>query len=299
MGITVVDLSRRGDQGSPSPLASLVELAAEVDWHLGNWITAANAQNPEQLLTLQTNSQQADGLLGWTLRASLAVAGNDAPVELMSQWVIDLDGALVGTGTPVSCHVGLAAGYNPSGGLGAHGLLSGGRGTTASLVSLSTPFPLPAVAAFSLDPDQEFFVFAFAQHSFTSRQSVPLLIAKDVFSGQWHLGQTDMAGVTAAVAWDPLSGRLVLANGFRVEAPSGTTLHTMLSRPAQWSPVTPGIAFQDPLPQVQWLNPVVLPDALAVYGRRSAHLSYGRAVDGSGWLVLGPTPLAVRMEEPS
>lgn len=287
MAVALDDLSRRGDQGAP-----LIELAAEVDWHLGNWITAANAQNPGQLLTLQTNSQQASGLLGWTLHARLAALDNGAAVELMSQWVLDQASRLV------SCHVGLAAGHNPSGGLGAHGLLSGGRGTSGSQVNLDSPYPLPAVVASSLDLGQEFFVFAFAQHSFTNRQAVPLLIAKDVTSGQWHLGQTDMAGVTSAVAWDPLSGRLVLANGLRLDI-AATTLHTVLSRPAQWSPATPGIAWQDPLPPVQWLNPVVLPDALGIYGRQFSHLSYGRAVDGSGWLVLGPLHLAVRMEEPT
>jgi hypothetical protein len=286
MAVAVVDLSRRGDQGSP-----LSELAAELDWQLSSWIQAANAQNPQQQLTLLTNSQQAAGLLGWTLRCRLAALHNGAAVELMSQWVLNLATAAV------SCQVGLASGHDPSGGLGAHGLLSGGRGTTTSQVSVTAPFPLPAVIASSLDPGQEFFVFAFSQHTFSTRQAIPLLIAKDVLSGQWHLGLTDMAGMTAAAAWDSSHSRLLLAAGFRLEAVAQTP-HTVLSRPAQWSPITPGIVWQDPLPPVQWLNPVVLPDALAVYGRSFGHLSYARASDGSGWLVLGPSPLAVRIEEP-
>jgi hypothetical protein len=286
MAVAVLDLSRRGDRGEP-----LAELAAELDWRLASWIAAANAQNPDQLLTLATNSQQADGWLGWTLRARLNAQHNGLPVELMGQWVIEL-----ATGS-VRCHLALAAGHDPAAGLGAHGLLSGGRGTSSSLVSLNEPFPLSAVAASSLEPGQEFFVFCFGQHTFSNRHGLPLLIAKDVLSGQWHLALADTNGVIAAAAWDAATAQLLLADGLRSDFPGLS--HTILSRPAQWSPLTPGILWQDPLPLVQWLQPVVLPDALGVYGRRFAHLGYARAVDGSGWLGLGPTPLAVRMDDPT
>ena len=286
MAVTVLDLSRRCDRGEP-----LAELAAELDWRLASWIAAANAQNPDQLLTLATNSQQADGWLGWTLRARLSAQHNGLPVELMGQWVIEL-----ATGS-VRCQVGQAAGHYPSAGLGAHGLLSGGRGSSSSLVSLNAPFPLSAVAASSLDPGQEFFAFAFAQHTLSNRHGLPLLIAKDVLSGQWHLALADTNGLLAAAAWDRAMGQLLLADGLRNDAPG--LAHTMLSRPAQWSPLTPGIAWQEPLPPVQWLQPVVLPEALGVYGRSFAHLGYARAADGSGWLGLGPTPLAVRLDDPA
>ncbi len=56
--------------------------------------------------------------------------------------------------------------------------------------------------ASSLAAGQEFICFAFSQHSFSNRQAVALLIAKDVVSAQWHLSLTDMAGVIATVAWN-------------------------------------------------------------------------------------------------
>lgn len=286
MAVTVLDLSRRGDRGAPFP-----ELAAEVDWLLASWIAAANAQNPAQLLTLSTNSQQADGWLGWTLRARLSAQHNGLPVELMAQWVIEL-----ATGS-VRCHLALAAGHDPAAGLGGHGLLSGGRGTTSSLVSLNAPFPLSAVVASSLDPGQEFFAFCFGQHTFSSRHGLPLLIAKDVLSGQWHLALADTNAVIAAAAWETATAQLLLADGLRTVVPG--LAHTILLRPAQWSLITPGIIWQDPLPPLQWLNPVVLPDAFGVYGRGFAHLGYARAADGSGWLGLGPTPLVVRIDDPT
>ena len=58
------------------------------------------------------------------------------------------------------------------------------------------------MVASSLAAGQEFICFAFSQHSFSNRQAVALLIAKDVVSAQWHLSLTDMAGVIATVAWN-------------------------------------------------------------------------------------------------
>lgn len=287
MAATLLDLSRRGDT-SAAPVA---EMAAAVDGHLASWIAAANAQNPTQLLTLATNSQQAEGFAGWTLRARLSALTNGVPVELMGQWVLNLSTGIVTT------HVGLASGHAPAAGLGSHGLLSGGRGTTSSQVILNRPFPLAAVIASSLTAGQEFFAFAFAQHTFSNRQAVALLIAKDVVSGLWHLGHTDMAGVLSAVAWSSSSARLMLADAFRLDSPSSTS--SLLSRPAQWSWITPSIAFQTPLPPVQWLDPVALPQDLAIYTRTLGHLAYFKAADGSEWLMLGAARLMVRVLDPA
>lgn len=286
MAAVLLDLSRRGDTETP-----LGDLGAAVDGHLASWIAAANAQNPDQLLSLATGSQQAEGFLGWTLRARLAAQHNAAPVELMSQWAITLATSTVTT------HVGLAAGHDPAGGLGSHGLLTGGRGTTSSQVSQNRPYPLAAVIASSLQPGQEFFAFAFGQHTFSNRQAVALLIAKDVSSGLWHLGHSDMAGALAAAAWSSWTGKVVLADGFRLE--TFVTTGTVLSRPAQWSPITPTIVYQTPLPPVQWLDPVVLPAELAIYTRTGGHLAYVQGADGSGWLMLGPARLLVRTQDPS
>lgn len=287
MAATLLDLSRRGDT-SAAPVA---EMAAAVDGPLASWIAAANAQNPTQLLTLATNSQQAEGFAGWTLRARLSALTNGVPVELMGQWVLNLSTGIVTT------HVGLASGHAPAAGLGSHGLLSGGRGTTSSQVILNRPFPLAAVIASSLTAGQEFFAFAFAQHTFSNRQAVALLIAKDVVSGLRHLGHTDMAGVLSAVAWSSSSARLMLADAFRLDSPSSTS--SLLSRPAQWSWITPSIAFQTPLPPVQWLDPVALPQDLAIYTRTLGHLAYFKAADGSEWLMLGAARLMVRVLDPA
>jgi hypothetical protein len=288
MAATLLDLSRRGDTAAP-----LVELAAAVDGPLASWIAAANAQNPDQRLTLATNSQQAEGYLGWTIRARLAAQAQShgLPVELMSQWVISLESSVVTT------HVGSASGHDPTGGLNTHGLLSGGRGTTTSLVSQNRPYPLAAVIASSLTPGQEFFAFAFSQHTFSNRQAVALLIAKDVISGLWHLGHTDMAGTVAAAAWSTSTAKVVLADGFRLE--TFVTASTLLSRPAQWSPITPTIIHQTPLPPLQWLDPVALPADLAIYTRTAGHLAAMKGADGSLWLMLGPSRLMVRVIDPA
>lgn len=288
MAATLLDLSRRGDTAAP-----LVELAAAVDGPLASWIAAANAQNPDQQLTLATNSQQAEGFAGWTIRARLAepAQSNGLPVELMSQWVISLESSVVST------HVGSASGHNPAGGLGSHGLLSGGRGTTTSQVSQTRPYPLAAVATWSLMPGQEFFAFAFSQHTFSNRQAVALLIAKDVISGLWHLGHTDMAGTVAAAAWSTSTAKVVMADGFRLE--TFVTTSTLLSCPAQWGLITPTIVYQEPLPPVQWLEPVALPADLAIYTRTASHLAAMQGADGSRWLMLGPSRLMVRITDPA
>ncbi|MFO7628441.1 MAG: hypothetical protein R6W06_02785 [Prochlorococcaceae cyanobacterium] len=287
MAATFVDLSRRGDLANALPL-----LAAELDGQLASWIAAANAQNPSQLLTLSTNSQQAPGYLGWTLRASLLSQQAAAPVVLMSQWVIHTTTAAITT------HVGLASGHNPAGGLGAHGLLSGGRGSTNSSITTSRPLPLAALAAWSLSPGGEFFVFSLCQHTFSNRQSLPLLIAKDVISGNWHLGNIDMAGVINTAAWSVNKPQLLLSDGFRNEQLS-SGLPLLLSRPAQWQPLVPGAAYVEPLPPVQWWDPVALPADLAIYNRTYAHMGYFKAADGSEWLQLGPSRLVVRVVDPA
>jgi hypothetical protein len=92
MAATIRDLSRRGDQGLP-----IVDVAALVDGHLASWITAANAQNTGQLLTLIAGSQQAPGFLGWTVKARISAQNLGQPVELMSQWVLNLSTAGVTT----------------------------------------------------------------------------------------------------------------------------------------------------------------------------------------------------------
>ncbi len=287
MAATIRDMSRRGDQGLP-----IVDVAALVDGHLASWITAANAQNTAQLLTLIANSLQAPGFAGWTVQARITAQNAGQPVDLMSQWVLNL-----ATGG-VTAHAGLAAGRDPGGGLGAHGVLSGGRGSTNTLMSLTIPYPLAAVAAWSLTPGQEFFAFAWSQHNLSSRQALALLIAKDVTTGDWHLSNTDMAGVVNTAAWSRNLPQLMLASSFRLESFSGTTV-SLLTRPAQWQPIVPGIIFTTPLAPVQWWDPVVLPVDLAQYHRSGANLGYFRAGDGSEWLQLGPARLAVRAVDPT
>jgi hypothetical protein len=287
MAATITDLSRRGDQGFALP-----GLFAEAHALLTAWITAANGQNPSQLLSVLTGPADAPGFCGWTIRARLAALSGGQPVELMSQWVANLS-----TGS-VTTHVGLAAGFTPGPALGGHGSLTGGVGTTSSLITLANqPLPLGAVVASSLAAGQEFFCVAFCQHSFSNRQAVALLIAKDVVSGQWHLSLTDMAGVIATVAWNLVRPQVQLATAFRVDFfSSGFPL--MLVRPAQWLPLTPTIVFTTPLPPVQWWDPVALPADLAIYNRTFTSLGYIKAADGSEWLQLGPSRLVVRLKDP-
>jgi hypothetical protein len=287
MAATITDLSRRGDQGFALP-----GLFVEAHALLMAWLTAANGQNPTQLLSLLTGPAGEPGFCGWTIKARLAALSGGQPVELMAQWVANL------TTGAVTTHAGLAAGFSPGSALGGHGSLTGGVGTTSSLITLgSQPLPLGAVVASSLAAGQEFFCFAFSQHSFSNRQAVALLIAKDVVSGQWHLSLTDMAGVIATVAWNQARPQLLLSTAFRADFfSSGFPL--MLVRPAQWLPITPTIVYTTPLPPVQWWDPVALPPDLAIYNRTFTSLGYIKPADGSEWLQLGPSRLVVRLKDP-
>ena len=284
MAATITDLSRRGDQGFALP-----GLFGEVHALLMAWLTTANNQNPTQLLSVLTGPAVAPGFCGWTIKARLAALSGGQPVELMSQWVANLSSGAVTT------HAGLAAGFSPGPALGGHGSLTGGVGTTSSLISLANqPLPLGAVVASSLAAGQEFFCFAFSQHSFSNRQAVAVLIAKDVVSGQWQLSLTDMAGVIAAVAWSTNKPQVLLATAFRADWFSSAT-PLMLVRPAQWVPITPSVAFVTPLPPVQWWDPAALPADLGLYNRSGTSFGFFKAADGSEWLQLGGARLAVRV----
>jgi hypothetical protein len=284
MAATITDLSRRGDQGFAVPA-----LFNEATGYLATWITAANGQNPNQVLSVLTGPAGAPGFCGWTLKARLAALNGGSPVELISQWVANL------TSGAVTTHTGLASGFTAGTALGGHGSLTGGVGTTSSLITLgSQPLPLGAVVASSLAAGQEFFCFAFSQHSFSNRQAVALLIAKDVVSTQWHLSLTDMAGVIAAVAWSTNKPQVLLATAFRADWFSSAT-PLMLVRPAQWVPITPSVAFVTPLPPVQWWDPAALPVDLGLYNRSGTSFGFFKAADGSEWLQLGGARLAVRV----
>jgi len=284
MAATITDLSRRGDQGFALPA-----LFGEAHALLMAWITAANGQNPSQLLSLLTGPAGAPGFCGWTLKARLAALSSGQPVELISQWVANLS-----TGA-VTTHAGLASGFTAGTALGGHGSLTGGVGTASSLITLPPqPLPLGAVVASSLAAGQEFLCFAFSQHSFSNRQAVALLIAKDVVSAQWHLSLTDMAGVIAAVAWNLARPQVMLSTAFRADWFSSAT-PLMLVRPAQWVPITPSVAFVTPLPPVQWWDPAALPADLGLYNRSGTSFGFFKAADGSEWLQLGGARLAVRV----
>lgn len=288
MAAAITDLCRRGDEG-----VALPGLFAEAHALLMAWITAANGQNPAQLLSVLNGPAGAPGFCGWTINARLAALSGGQPVELMSQWVANLSSGAVTT------HAGLASGFSPGIALGGHGSLTGGVGTTSSLITLPPqPLPLGAVVASSLVAGQEFFCFAFSQHSFSNRQAVALLIAKDVVSGQWHLSLTDMAGVIATVAWNLVRPQVLLATTFRGDFFSSAA-PLMLVRPAQWLPLTPTIFYQQPLPPVQWWDPVALPADLAIYNRTFTSLGYIKAADGSEWLQLGPSRLVLRLKDPT
>jgi hypothetical protein len=154
------------------------------------------------------------------------------------------------------------------------------------------------VVASSLAAGQEFICFAFSQHSFSNRQAVALLIAKDVVSAQWHLSLTDMAGGIATVAWNLARPQVLLSTTFRADFFSSAA-PLMLVRPALWVPITPTVFYQQPLPPVQWWDPVALPADLALYNRTFTSLGYIKPADGSEWLQLGPSRLVVRLKDPT
>ncbi len=234
---------------------------------------------------------ETPGFCGWTIKARLALLNLGQPVELMSQWVANL------TTGAVTVHGALASGFTAGSALGGHGTLTGGVGTTNSLITLlPQPLPVGAVVASSLAADQMYFAFAITQHTFTNRQAVAGLIAKDVVSGQWHLSFTDMAGVLGAVAWIASRPGVVLSTSIRLDYFSSAT-PLMLTQPVQWNPITPGITSQTPQPPVQWFDPVVLPADLAIYNRTFSSFGYFIGADGTEWLQLGPARLAVKVKD--
>ncbi|MCP9841930.1 hypothetical protein KBY93_15040 [Synechococcus sp. J7-Johnson] len=290
MVATLVDLSRRGDTGG----FVVPQVFAAADALLRTWMVAANAQNTSQELSILTGPGETAGFCGWTIKARLALLNLGQPVELMSQWVANL------TTGAVTVHGAPASGFTGGGALGGHGMLIGGVGTTNSLITLlPQPLPVGAVVASSLAADQEYFAFAFTQHTFSNRQAVVLLIAKDVYSGQWHLSFTDMAGAIGAVAWIANRPGVVLSNSIRLDYFSSAT-PLMLTQPVQWNPITPGITAATPPalnPPVQWFDPVVLPADLALYNRTSSSFGYFIGAEGTEWLQLGPARLAVKVKE--
>jgi hypothetical protein len=284
MPATVTDLSRRGDQGFAIPA-----LFADVQLLLAGWITAANAQNPTQLLEVLTGPAADAAHLGWTIRATLAATSGGAPVRLMSQWV-----ATLATNT-VTTSIGLASGHAPAGGLGAHGLLSGGQSQALQTLFPAEPLPVLAWVLRSLEAGQEYFGFCFSLHTFSNRQAVVLLIAKDVTSGQWHLHHTSMTGVIGLGAWNGAAGKEIFSTGLWTDFANGPPF--TLRRPATWILATPSIAYTNPLPPPRRWDPVVLPADFGAYTRSFGTGGYLRLADGSEWLLFGPGRLAVRLVE--
>ncbi len=283
MAAILSDLSRRGDQGFPLP-----DLFAEVQGLLASWLVAANAQNPSQLLEVLTGPAADAEHLGWTIRATLAATSGGQPVQLISQWV-----ATLATST-VTTAVGLATGHNPAGGLGAHGLLSGGQfHAVAASLHPAEPYPALAWVVRSLAPGQEYFGFCLSLHMFSTRQAVVLLIAKDVTSGLWHLHNTTMSGLQCMVAWNLAAPREIFATALWSEFFNGPPF--ALRHPSAWMLATPSIVHVTPLPPLRRWDPVVLPADFGTYNRTFATGGYLKAADGSEWLLFGPSRLAVRL----
>ena len=268
MAAILSDISRRGDQGFP-----IQGLFSDVQALLASWLAVANAQNPSQLLEVLTGPAANAEHLGWTIRATLAATSGGQPVQLISQWVATL------AATTVTSAVGLAAGHNPAGGLGAHGLLSGGQ-LHAPLASLNPAEPFPALAwvVRSLAPGQEYFGFCLSLQMFSTRQAVVLLIAKDVTSGLWHLHNTTMSGAQGMVAWNLAAAREIFSTALWGEFFNG-----------------PPFALRHPLPPVRRWAPVVLPEDFGTYTRTFATGGYFKGANGSEWLLFGPSRLAVRL----
>ena len=288
MVATLTDLSRRGDTG----VLVLPEVFSSVDGLLRSWMATANAQNPTQLLSVERAPGEVPGFTGWVIRARLSALNSGQPVELMSQWVANLSTAAVTT------HCGLASGYTPGDALGGYGALTGGVGSDNSQIELlPKAHPVGALVASSLEPGQEYFCFSHSQHTFSNRQAVALLIAKDVESAQWHLALTNTLSAIAVVSWRANRSLPFLSTSLRLDYTS-STLPLMLTVPVQWVPLTPGVLFQTPQPPVQWFDPVRLPDDFGLYNRLHGMFGYFIGADGSHWLQMGGARLAVRLVEP-
>jgi hypothetical protein len=293
MAITFRDLSRRGDLGDP-----LYPLLMEVHGHLLTWMAAANLQNPEQLLEVVVAPDAQEGVLGWTIRATLDVEVEGAPLQFMLQWLTSLSAQTIRQA------VGLASTWDPEAGYGApHGLVDGplNQFRTARFYS---SLPVIAYAGWSLDPGQEFFCFCFNRSTDNRGRGMVLYIAKDANTGHWTLCSDLFAGsdhsahlreICLFIGWAASIQQWRTA--MQLYRYSGGTLHALLPRP-HW--VLNAVHSTDPaLLSPRVILPLLPPLPLASYTRTYNVGVVLRTADGAEWVLVSNTGLALRYRDGS
>ncbi|TVS07756.1 MAG: hypothetical protein EA413_00365 [Cyanobium sp. PLM2.Bin73] len=291
MALTFLDLSRRGDLGDP-----FLPLFLEVQGHLATWMAAANTQNPDQLLEVVVPPDGQEGVVGWTIRATLDVEYEGAPLQFMLQW---LTSPSLGT---IRQAVGLASTWDPEGGYGApHGLVDGPLNQSRT-ASFYTSLSVIAYAAWSLDPDQEFFCFCFNRSTDSRGRGMVLYIAKDPGTGQWTLCSDLFAGsansaylreICLFIGWAASVQQWRTA--MQLYRYSGGTLQALLPRP-HW--VLNAVHSADPAELTpRMIEPLTVPARLASYTRTYNVGLVLRTADGAEWVLMSNTGLALRYKD--
>ena len=290
---TLLDISRLGtDTTWPS-------VAVEVNGYLTHWINAANAQVSEQQLRITTAPNpeaSASDPCGWCLEASLdQLTPAGQPAVLLLQVLV------TGTAVQVTPGIGNREPFLGSG--NTDGWIFPARNIAGSSGSWSTyPLPFNAQLGWSLQPGQEYFVFAYSQHRFSNRQAVPLLIARDQLSGHWILAAspaTTSTDALRAVSWNRRSGQPSASCGLLRDATPSVLVR--ISRPAELILATSDwiyYATDLAIPACRW-DPLILPPDFAAVNSNAAAQSYYKLTDGSEWLALGSHGLLLRTKDPT
>ena len=289
MSRTLIDISRLGTETTwPS-------VAVEVQGYLANWITAANAQVSQHQLRIATAPNPiatAADPCGWRIEATLA---QRTPAGVPA--VLLLEVFLTGTTLQIRPGIGNSEPYvgadsqqgwvYPAGDVG----LSSGSWST-------TPLPFNAQVGWSLAPGAEYFVFAYSQHRFTNRQTVPLLIARDQVSGHWILAASPPSttfDALRAVSWNARSGQ---PSGSRTLLRENSSTPIQIRQPAELVLATTDWSYYESANEpAQFWEPLLLPTDFAALNFSSAAMSYFKPPDGSEWLAIGGHGLLLRTKD--
>jgi len=291
MSRTLIDISRLGtDTTWPS-------VAVEVNGYLQNWITAVNAQVSQHQLRIATapnpNATATDSC-GWRIEATLAqrTPGGASAVLLLEVFL---------TGTTFLIRPGIGNSEPYVGADSQQGWVypAADVGTSSGAWS-TTPLPLTAQVGWSLMPGAEYFVFAYSQHRFSNRQAVPLLIARDLVSGNWILAASPPSttfDALRAVSWNARSGQ---PSGSRTLLRENSSTPIQIRQPAELVLATTDWSYYESANEpAQFWEPLILPPDFAALNLSSGAMSYFKPPDGSEWLAIGGHGLLLRTKEPT
>jgi len=289
MSRTLIDISRLGTE------ATWPYVAVEVNGYLQNWLTAANAQVSQHQLRIATApnpTATAADPCGWRIEATLA---QRTPAGVPA--VLLLEVFLTGTTLQIRPGIGNSEPFVGADSQQGWVFPAADVGTSSGIWS-TTPLPLTAQLGWSLEPGAEYFVFAYSQHRFTSRQAVPLLIARDQVSGNWILAASPPSttfDALRAVSWNTRSGQ---PSGSRTLLRENSSTPIQIRQPAELVLATTDWSYYESANEpAQFWEPLLLPTDIAALNLSSGAMSYFKPPDGSEWLAIGGHGLLLRTKD--